>query len=234
MPALSEVPSTRASTQQPPTPRARPGKTPRLTTGPRNASPAGRRAQARRTAAPWLVGSPAPHRPPAPQDHQPAQQRHTSDDQSTGPQVPEPGDRGPERQGNDGRANTQGPKPTPRWAKPSARSSTKASGITVTCYSPIGSTHPARRASTCRYVNAKLKRQRYWQCPSCTDIHERNQNAAVNLRVLLDETLALLPSVGGTLRDGKALAPGKPGGETGPDDRRTATLSPRAPPTVIG
>ena len=92
----------------------------------------------------------------------------------------------------------------------------------------------SKTCSTCRYVNAKLKRQRYWQCPSCTDIHERNQNAAVNLRVLLDETLALLPSVGGTLRDGKALAPGKPGGETGPDDRRTATLSPRAPPTVIG
>ena len=87
----------------------------------------------------------------------------------------------------------------------------------------------SKLCSNCGYVNAKLKRQRFWQCPSCTIIHERNINAAINLRQLL----TLLPSVGGTLRDGRALAPGKPGGETGPNDRRTATLSLRAPPTVI-
>ena len=88
----------------------------------------------------------------------------------------------------------------------------------------------SKTCSICAYVNAKLKREPFWQCPSCMTTHERNQNAAVNLR----ELLALLPSAGGTLRDGKALAPGTPGGETGPVDRRTATLSLRAPPTVIG
>ena len=88
----------------------------------------------------------------------------------------------------------------------------------------------SKTCSNCGYVHAKLKRQRFWQCPSCTDIHQRNQNAAVNLRQLL----TLLPSVGGTLRDGRALAVGEPNGETGPNDRRTATLSLRAPPTVIG
>ena len=87
----------------------------------------------------------------------------------------------------------------------------------------------SKTCSHCGYVNAKLKRQRYWQCPSCTIIHERNINAAINLRQLL----TLLPSAGGTLRDGSALAVGSPNGETGPDDRRTATLSLRAPPTVI-
>ena len=88
----------------------------------------------------------------------------------------------------------------------------------------------SKTCSNCGHVNAKLKRQRYWKCPSCTSIHERNQNAAVNLRNLL----TLLPSVGGTLRDGKALAVGLPNGETSPNDRRTATLSKRAPPTVTG
>ena len=52
--------------------------------------------------------------------------------------------------------------------------------------------------SACGYVIAKLKRQRFWQCPSCTAIHDRNLNAAVNLRELLT-----LPADGGTmLRDG--------------------------------
>ena len=91
--------------------------------------------------------------------------------------------------------------------------------------------HPSSKTCpNCQFVNAKLKRQRFWQWPSCTIIHERNDNAAVNLRNLLT-----LPGLTGlTLRDGQALAPGKPGGETSPVDRRTATLSLRAPPTVIG
>ena len=88
----------------------------------------------------------------------------------------------------------------------------------------------SKTCSNCSYVNAKLKRQRYWQCSNCTIIHERNINAAINLRQLL----TLLPSAGGTLRDGSALAVGNPNGETGPDDRRTATLSLSATPTVIG
>ena len=88
----------------------------------------------------------------------------------------------------------------------------------------------SKTCSHCGFVHAKLKRERSWQCPSCMTIHERNINAAVNLRNLLN-----LPGLtGSTLRDGKALAAGTTGGETVPDDRRTATLPLEAPQTVIG
>ena len=88
----------------------------------------------------------------------------------------------------------------------------------------------SKTCSNCGYVNVKLKRQRFWQCPSCTIIHERNLNAAANLRNLL-----ALPALSGTmLRDGPALAIGEPNGETDPDDRRTGTCSPSTTPTVIG
>ena len=43
----------------------------------------------------------------------------------------------------------------------------------------------SKTCSNCGFVNAKLKRERFWQCPFCTIIHERNINAAVNLRNLL-------------------------------------------------
>ena len=86
----------------------------------------------------------------------------------------------------------------------------------------------SKTCSDCGVVNVKLKRERFWQCPACGVVHERNLNAAVNLRNLL--TLPATP--GGMLRDGKALARGEPTGETGPDDRRTAPLSSRAPQTV--
>ena len=87
----------------------------------------------------------------------------------------------------------------------------------------------SKTCSNCGYVNAKLKRQRYWQCPSCTQIHERNENAATNLRNLL-----VLPALSGTtLCNGSALAVGDPNGETNPNDQRTAPLSQRAPPIVI-
>ena len=87
----------------------------------------------------------------------------------------------------------------------------------------------SKLCSYCQEINAKLKREKFWQCNNCGTEHERNANAAANLRNLL----ALLPSAGGTLRDGKALVPGpKARGETGPDDRRTAPLSPRATQTV--
>ena len=88
----------------------------------------------------------------------------------------------------------------------------------------------SKTCSNCGFVNAKLKRERFWQCPSCGVNHERNENSAINLKGLL----ALLPSVGGTLRDGKALAANGVGGETGPDDRRTAPLPKGAPQTVSG
>ena len=91
----------------------------------------------------------------------------------------------------------------------------------------------SKTCSNCGYVNAKLKRERYWQCPNCTTIHERNINAAVNLRSLIDQTLTPVASLRDTLRDGKALAR-QPAGETGPIDRRTAPLSTRATQTVIG
>ena len=84
----------------------------------------------------------------------------------------------------------------------------------------------SKTCSTCGVVNAKLKRERYWRCNSCGTAHERNENAAVNLRNLLT-----LPAGSGvTLRDGKALAADLICRETGPDkqqlrtarDRRTA------------
>ena len=78
----------------------------------------------------------------------------------------------------------------------------------------------SKTCSACGVVNAKLKRERHWTCVSCGVRHERNQNAAVNLRNLL--TLPSGRRV--TLRDGKALAAGSLCGETGPDDRRTASL----------
>ena len=82
----------------------------------------------------------------------------------------------------------------------------------------------SKTCSFCGYVNAKLKRERYWQCGSCTSIHERNENAAANLQGLLAR-----PGHTGsaTLRDGKALTVGLPNGETGPSDRRT--VLPRSP-----
>ena len=86
----------------------------------------------------------------------------------------------------------------------------------------------SKTCSNCHAVNAKLKREQYWQCPFCGITHERNQNAAVSLRNLLT-----LPADSGVkLRNGKALAAGYAGGETVPKDRRTAQFSMRAPPTV--
>ena len=76
----------------------------------------------------------------------------------------------------------------------------------------------SKTCNACQYRNAKLKRERYWTCPRCGASHERNQNAAMNLKNLLTP-----PGRGEELRDGKALADASSVGETGPDDRRTAT-----------
>ena len=86
----------------------------------------------------------------------------------------------------------------------------------------------SKTCSACGVVNVKLKRERRWQCPACKAIHERNLNAAVNLR----NQLALPAGSGVMLRDGKALAADLFCRETGPDDRRTAQLRPSAPTTL--
>ena len=74
----------------------------------------------------------------------------------------------------------------------------------------------------CQHPNAKLKRGRYWTCPTCKAGHERNQNAAINLG-----RLALPPGRGPMLREGKALAGVPNAGETSPVERRTALLNPQ-------
>jgi ribosomal protein S27AE len=99
----------------------------------------------------------------------------------------------------------------------------RAIGITRFIYNLCVATHrfypSSKTCSVCGVVNAKLKRERHWRCGHCGTTHERNLNAAVNLRNLL----TLLSGRGVTLRNGKALAAGRICCETGPDDRRTAT-----------
>ena len=72
----------------------------------------------------------------------------------------------------------------------------------------------------CQHPNAKLKRERYWTCPTCKAGHERNQNATINLGRLI-----LPPGRGPMLRDGKALAGAPRADETSPVERRTAQLT---------
>ena len=42
-----------------------------------------------------------------------------------------------------------------------------------------------RTCSACGTVNPKLKRERTWTCPNCGTRHDRNLNAAINLRNLI-------------------------------------------------
>ena len=84
----------------------------------------------------------------------------------------------------------------------------------------------SKTCHACGTVNAKLKRERTWTCGECWSAHDRNHNAAINLRNLLP------PGRGSMLRDGPALATSERGGETGPEthlveDRRTGTSAPR-------
>ena len=69
----------------------------------------------------------------------------------------------------------------------------------------------SKTCSNCSNVNAKLKREPRWQCPSCGMNHDRNINAAVNLR----ELLTLPPGSGVKLRDGMALTVHQTGQKTG-------------------
>ena len=43
----------------------------------------------------------------------------------------------------------------------------------------------SRTCSACGTINPKLKRERMWTCPSCGTQHDRNLNAAINLRNLI-------------------------------------------------
>ena len=90
----------------------------------------------------------------------------------------------------------------------------------------------SKTCSNCGCVNAKLKRERYWHCPSCGAEHERNENAAANLRSLLGETLTLPPGRESGSATGRLWPPDTAGGETIPNDRRTGTLAPPATQTV--
>ena len=67
-------------------------------------------------------------------------------------------------------------------------------------------------------MNGDLGREREWDCPDCGAQHDRNENAARNLRKLA--LLAVGEDV--TLPDGESLAGGDSiAGETAPDEGRT-------------
>ena len=76
----------------------------------------------------------------------------------------------------------------------------------------------SKTCSACGEYNGALRREPNWSCPSCGVIHDRNENAARNLRKLA--LLAVGEDV--MLLDGKALASGgTAAGETGPAEGRT-------------
>ena len=77
----------------------------------------------------------------------------------------------------------------------------------------------SKTCHVCQHRNAKLKWERWWIYPRCGTRHERNVNAALNLRNLI-----LPPGRGPMLRDGRALAGASSTGETSPGERRTAQL----------
>ena len=80
----------------------------------------------------------------------------------------------------------------------------------------------SKTCSYCGVVNGDLGREREWNCPNCGAHHDRNENAARNLR-----KLALL-TVGEdvTLPDGEALAGDNTvAGETAPAEGRTKPMT---------
>ena len=80
----------------------------------------------------------------------------------------------------------------------------------------------SKTCSDCGVVNKDLGREREWNCPNCGAHHDRNRNAARNLRKLA--LLAVGEDV--TLPDGEALAGGDTiAGETAPDEGRTKPMT---------
>ena len=80
----------------------------------------------------------------------------------------------------------------------------------------------SKTCSGCGVVNEDLDREREWDCPNCGAHHDRNQNAARNLRKLA--LLAVGEDV--TLPDGEALAGVDTiAGETAPDEGRTKPMT---------
>ena len=80
----------------------------------------------------------------------------------------------------------------------------------------------SKTCSSCGVVNANLGREPRWSCPGCGVIHDRNGNAARNLRKLallaVGEDVMLLD--GGALAGGHSVA-----GETAPDEGRTKPVT---------
>ena len=80
----------------------------------------------------------------------------------------------------------------------------------------------SKTCSVCGVVNHNLKREPIWACPGCGVIHDRNENAARNLRKLallaVGEDVMLLD--GGALAGGDSIA-----GETAPDEGRTKPMT---------
>ena len=80
----------------------------------------------------------------------------------------------------------------------------------------------SKTCSGCGVVNEDLDREREWDCPNCGAHHDRNQNAARNLRKLA--LLAVGEDV--TLPDGEALASDNTvAGETAPSEGRTKPMT---------
>ena len=80
----------------------------------------------------------------------------------------------------------------------------------------------SKTCSACGVVNEDLGREREWDCPDCGAHHDRNENAARNLRKLA--LLAVGEDV--TLPDGEALAGGDTiAGETAPNEGRTKPMT---------
>ena len=80
----------------------------------------------------------------------------------------------------------------------------------------------SKTCSACGVVNRDLGRQPSWTCPNCGAQHDRNRNAARNLRKLA--LLAVGENV--TLLDGEALAGDYTvAGETAPAEGRTKLMT---------
>ena len=80
----------------------------------------------------------------------------------------------------------------------------------------------SKTCSACGVVNRDLGRQPGWTCPNCGAQHDRNRNAARNLRKLA--LLAVGENV--TLLDGEALAGDYTvAGETAPAEGRTKPMT---------